>query len=211
MVDFKQISQSVIEGDRAKAQELTKAALKEEIAPVDILNKGLVPGIRKVGELFGSGQCFLPELLVSGKAMSAATEILKPELSKADVPPVGKYALGTVRGDLHDIGKKVVIMLLQGNGWEVTDLGVDISPEDFCDAVAKGEFDILGMSSLLTTTMPTVGETIEALKSAGLRDKVKIMVGGAPTKREWSDKIGADGHGSDAAEAITVAEALMQK
>jgi len=211
MVDFKQISQSVIEGDRAKALELTKAALKEEIAPVDILNKGLVPGIRKVGELFGSGQCFLPELLVSGKAMSAATEILKPELSKADVPPVGKYAIGTVKGDLHDIGKKVVIMLLQGNGWEVTDLGVDISPEDFCDAVAKGKFDILGMSSLLTTTMPTVGETIEALKSAGLRDKVKIMVGGAPTKREWSDKIGADGHGSDAAEAITVAEALMQK
>jgi len=211
MVDFNQISQSIIEGDRAKAQELTRAALEGKIAPQDILNKGLIPGIRKVGELFGSGQCFLPELLVSGKAISAATEILKPELSKANVPPIGKYAIGTVKGDLHDIGKKVVIMMLRSNGWDVTDLGVDISPEDFCDAVAKGEFDILGMSALLTTTMPAVGQTIEALKSAGLRDKVKIMVGGAPINKEWSDKIGADGHGSDAAETITVAEALLQK
>lgn len=211
MVDFKQISQSVIEGNRAKAQELTKAALEGGTAPEDILNSGLVPGIRKVGELFGMGEYYLPELLVSAKAMSAATDILKPELSKANVPPVGKYAIGTVRGDLHDIGKKIVIMMLKGNGWQVTDLGVDVPPEDFCDAASKGEFDILGMSSLLTTTMPAITETLDALKAAGLRDKVKIMVGGAPIKTDWAEEIGADGYASDAAEAITVAEALLAK
>ena len=162
MVDFEEIGQSVIEGNRVKAQELTEAALGVGVAPEDILSKGLIPGIRKVGELFGKGEYYLPELLVSAKAMVDATDILKPELSKANVPPVGKYAIGTVRGDLHDIGKKIVIMMLRGNGWEVTDLGVDVPPEDFCDAVAKGEFDILGMSSLLTTTMPAITETLDA-------------------------------------------------
>jgi 5-methyltetrahydrofolate--homocysteine methyltransferase len=211
MVDFQKIGQSVIEGNRAKAQELTKAALEGGVAPESILSDGLIPGIRKVGELFGKGEYYLPELLVSAKAMSAATDILKPELSKANVPPVGKYAIGTVRGDLHDIGKKIVIMMLRGNGWQVTDLGVDVPPEDFCDAVAKGEFDILGMSALLTTTMPAVIETLDSLKSAGLRDKVKIMVGGAPIKTDWVEEIGADGYASDAAEAITVAEALLQR
>ena len=211
MPDFSQISQSIIEGNRVKAVDLTKTALEGGIAPEDILSNGLVPGIRKVGELFGAGEYYLPELLVSAKAMSAATDILKPELSKANVPPVGKYAIGTVRGDLHDIGKKIVIMMLRGNGWEVTDLGVDVPPEDFCEAVAKGEFDILGMSSLLTTTMPAITETLDALKSAGLRDKVKVMVGGAPITTDWVEEIGVDGFGSDAAEAITVAEALLEK
>jgi len=127
------------------------------------------------------------------------------------VPPTGKYAIGTVRGDVHDIGKNIVIMMLKGNGWEVTDLGVDVPPEDFCSAVKEGDYQILGMSALLTTTMPTAVDTIEALKTARLRDKVKIMVGGAPTSKAWADKIGADGYASDAAEAVIVAEALVVK
>jgi len=210
-MEFSEISKSIIEGDPAKAKELVKAALAENIPARDILDKGLVPGIRKVGELFGTGQYFLPELIVSGKAMSQATEILEPELVKADVPPVGKYAIGTVKGDVHDIGKNIVIMMLKGNGWEVTDLGVDVPPEVFCSAVEKGDFQIVGLSALLSTTMPAAVETIEALKEAGLRDKVKIMVGGAPITKEWAAMIGADGYASDASEAVRVAEALVGK
>jgi len=211
MVSFNEISKSIIDGNAAKAKELTKAALAANVPAKDILGTGLIPGIREVGKLFSSGLYFLPELLVSGKAMSTAMEILGPELSKSEVPPTGKYAIGTVRGDVHDIGKNIVIMMLKGNGWEVTDLGVDVPPEDFCSAVKEGDYQILGMSALLTTTMPTAVDTIEALKTARLRDKVKIMVGGAPTSKAWADKIGADGYASDAAEAVIVAEALVVK
>jgi 5-methyltetrahydrofolate--homocysteine methyltransferase len=211
MANFQQITQSVMDGAVSRAVELTRAALSTKVPAKEILDKGLIPGIRKAGELFGCGQFFLPELLVAAKAMSAATEILEPELSKAKVPPAGRYVIGTVRGDLHDIGKNVVVMMLRGNGWQVADLGVDVSSEDFCAAVTKGDYQILGMSALLTTTMPVARETIEALKSAGLREKIKIMVGGAPTTREWAEKIGADGYASDAAEAVAVAEALIRK
>ena len=211
MVDFSEISKSIIDGDVKKAQELVQTALKERIQAKDILDKGLVPGIRRVGELFSTGEYFLPELLMSGKAMTTSTELLKPELSKADVAPVGKCAIGTVRGDVHDIGKNIVIMLLGGNGWDVTDLGVDVSPEDFCLIVKNNDYQIIGLSALLTTTMTAAQETIEAINEAGLRDKVKIMVGGAPATKEWAKKIGADAYASDAAEAVIVAEALIGK
>lgn len=141
----------------------------------------------------------------------AAMDLLKPELSKADVPPAGRYVIGTVKGDLHDIGKNIVTMMLKGKGWQVTDLGVDVSPQEYCAAVAKRDVDIVGLSALLTTTMPEVQQTIEALQKAGLRDRVKIMVGGAPTTSEWAEKVGADAHASDASDAVILAEELVCK
>ncbi len=178
---------------------------------MEILDEGLISGIKEVGELFGRGEYFLPELLVSGEAMLGALELLEPLLSKGETPFVGKCLIGTVQGDVHDIGKNIVIMMLKGNGWEVTDLGVDVSLEDFCSAVDKGDFQVLGMSALLTMTMSAAAKTIEALKAAGLRDKVKIMVGGAPTTQEWANEIGADAYAPDAPTAAKVAAVLVGK
>ena len=209
MFKSEEISQAVIDGDSEMALELTKAALDSNVPAKEILDKGLIPGITKVGDLFSSGEYFLPELLVSGEAMSGAVELLGPELSKGGTPPKGRFLIGTVQGDVHEIGKNIVIMMLRGNGWEVTDLGVDVSPQSFCSAVEEGDYDIMGMSTLLTMTMPYAAETIGALKAAGLRDRVKVMVGGAPTTQEWADEVGADGLGSDAAEAVKVAASLM--
>jgi 5-methyltetrahydrofolate--homocysteine methyltransferase len=211
MVNLEELSQAVITGDIDAASELTKKALATSVPASEILNKGLVPGLQKVGDLFEAGEYFLPELIVSGDAVSQALELLAPLLGKEDAPYMGKYLIGTVQGDVHDLGKNIVIMMLQGNGWEVTDLGVDVSPKEFCAAVDKGDFQILGMSSLLTMTMPNAASTIEALKTAGLRDKVKIMVGGAPTTADWAKKIGADAHAKDGPTAAKVAAALAGK
>lgn len=209
MVNLNEISNAVIEGDGGATLALVKKALGEGMPARKVLDEGLIPGIHKVGDLFESGEYFLPELLVSGEAMSKAVELLEPVLSKSNVPSAGKYLIGTVQGDVHDIGKNITIMMLKANGWEVTDLGVDISPKEFCSAVEKGDYDILGISSLLTMTMPVAAEIIEALKGAGLRDKVKIMVGGAPTTQEWAEKIGADGYAPDAPSAVKIAAALV--
>ena len=211
MVNLEELSKAVIAGDMDAASELTKKALATGIPASEILNKGLVPGLQKVGDLFEAGEYFLPELIVSGDAVSQALELLAPMLDKEDASYMGKYLIGTVQGDVHDLGKNIVIMMLQGNGWEVTDLGVDVSPEEFCAAVEKGDFQILGMSSLLTMTMPNAASTIEALNTAGLRDRVKIMVGGAPTTPEWAEKIGADAHAKDGPTAAKVAAALLGK
>ena len=202
MIDLKEISQSVIDGDVAGAVAKVKAALKENIPSEDLLNKGLFPGIEKVGDLFSAGEYYFPELLMAGEAMQAALELLKPELAKRKVPRVGKFLIGTVKGDLHDIGKNIVIMFLEANGWEVMDLGIDLPPERFCEAVKKGEYNVLGLSALLTLSMPHLGQTIDALKEAGLRDKVKVMVGGVSVTQEYADKIGADGYGKDAIDAV---------
>ena len=211
MVNLEELSKAVIAGNMDAASELTKKALATSVPASEILNKGLVPGLQKVGDLFEAGEYFLPELIVSGDAVSQALELLAPMLGKEDTPYMGRYLIGTVQGDVHDLGKNIVIMMLQGNGWEVTDLGVDVSPEEFCAAVDKGDFHILGMSSLLTMTMPNAASTIEALNTAGLRDKVKIMVGGAPTTPEWAEKIGADAHAKDGPTAAKVAAALLGK
>ncbi|MBA7600961.1 Methionine synthase [subsurface metagenome] len=208
MFNLNEISKAIVEGNRDVVLELTRAALDANVPAKEILDNGLIPGLRKVGDLFETGEYFLPELLISGEAASRAVGFLEPVLSKGDTPPVGKYLIGTVKGDVHDIGKNIVIMMLKGNGWQVTDLGVDVSPEEFCSAVDKGDFDILGMSSLLTMTMPDTDKTIDALKTAGLRDKVKVMVGGAPVTQEWADKIGADGYAPDASTAVKIAVAL---
>jgi 5-methyltetrahydrofolate--homocysteine methyltransferase len=211
MVNLDALSKAVIAGDTDTASKLTKKALAANVPASEILNKGLIPGLQKVGDLFEAGDYFLPELIVSGDAVSQALELLAPILGKEDAPYMGRYLIGTVQGDVHDLGKNIVIMMLQGNGWEVTDLGVDVSPEEFCTAVDRGDFQILGMSSLLTMTMPNAARTVEALKAAGLRDKVKIMVGGAPTTPEWAEKIGADAHAKDGPTAARVAAVLVGK
>lgn len=209
MVTISEIRKSIIEGDTSKAVEVTKAALAAGMPAKGILYEGLIPGIAEVGELFGSGQYFLPELLVSAEAMKAAVEQVRPMLSESDAPHAGKYLIGTVQGDVHDVGKNIVIMMLEGNGWEVIDLGVDVSPEQFCTAVKEGDFDILGLAALLTLTMEKQAETIKALQVAGLRNKVKIMIGGAPVTQAYADEIGADAYGADAAEAVKKATILV--
>ncbi|MBA7617784.1 Methionine synthase [subsurface metagenome] len=209
MADFSELSKSVIAGDTARTASLTEAMLNDGLHAKDILDEGLIPGIKRVGELFSKGEYFLPELLMSGEAMRAALESLKPILSSGDIPPTGKYAIGTVQGDVHNIGKDIVIMMLEGNGWEVTDLGVDVSPAEFCSAVEKNNFQVLGMSALLTSTMPKFAEIINALKTAGLRDRVKVMIGGAPVTQALADEVSADGYAPDAAQAVIKAGQLV--
>lgn len=211
MVDFNELGKAVVAGDGDTAFQLTQKALDDKVAVNDILNKGLVPGLQKVGDLFETGDYFLPELIVSGDAVSRALELLEPVLGKEDAPYRGNFLIGTVQGDVHDLGKNIVIMMLKGNGWKVTDLGVDVSPEDFCLAVKEGDFQILGMSSLLTMTMPNAARTIETLREAGVREKVKVMVGGAPVTADWVEKIGADAHAKDGPTAAKVAAVLIGK
>ena len=208
-IDLLNLRKAIVEGGARKTVELTKAAIKEEISANDILHKALVPGIREIGELFGKGECYLPELIVSGKAMEAAIEQLEPLFGKGESFDTGRFLIGTVKGDVHDIGKKIVTMMLKGNRWKVTDLGVDISPEQFCKAVREGNYNILGMSALLTTTMPNAASTIRSLEDAGLRNKIKVIVGGAPVTQEFADEIGVDAYGKDAWDAVIKAEKLL--
>ncbi len=211
MVNFEELNEAIKKGDYKAAFALTEKALSADVPASEILDKGLIPGLRQVGDLFEKGDYFLPELIVSGDAVAKALELLEPILGDEAASSRGKYLIGTVKGDVHDLGKNIVIMMLKGNGWEVTDLGVDISPEEFCSVIDKGDFQVLGLSSLLTMTMPNAAKTIEALKTAGLRDKIKVMVGGAPTTQEWAEKIGADAHAKDGPRAAIVAASLIGK
>lgn len=211
MVHFEELNRAVIDGDGEVAVRLTEQAIGEGVSAAEILDKGLIPGLRQVGELFAGGEYFLPELIISGEAVTAAMELVEPLLLKAGIPPMGKFLIGTVQGDVHDLGKNIVVMMLRGNGWEVTDLGVDISPEEFCAAVKTGDYQVLGMSSLLTMTMTNAARTIEALTEAGLRDKIKIMVGGAPVTREWVEQIGADAYAKDGPSTSQAAAVLLGK
>jgi len=199
------ISACVIEGNLNDIKDLTNQALGEGLSAKDILDQGLMPGMDHVGVEFKAGNMFVPEVLRSAKTMSSAMEILKPILTASGVEMVGKVVLGTVKGDLHDIGKNLVGMMCEGAGFEVVDLGKDISPEAFVDAVKEYNPHIVGMSALLTTTMRTMESTIKALEEAGLRDKVKVMVGGAPVTKEFAEKIGADAYASNAAAAAEMA------
>lgn len=211
MVHFEELNRAVIDGDSEVAVKLTEQAIGDGVSAAEILDRGLIPGLRQVGDLFADGEYFLPELIVSGEAVITALELVEPLLAKEGAPPMGKYLIGTVQGDVHDLGKNIVVMMLRGNGWEVTDLGVDISPEEFCAAVKTGDYQVLGMSSLLTMTMPNAARTIEALTEAGLRDKIKIMVGGAPVTREWVEQIGADAYAKDGPSTSQAASALLGK
>lgn len=211
MSDLEMLKSSLISGDIEKTEELTAAALASGIPAKEIMDRGLIPGLDEVGRRFQEGEYFFPELLVAGEAMKASLTRLKPELAKSSGTIVGKYAIGTVRGDIHDIGKNIVIMMLEGNGWEVTDLGIDVPIDTFVKAAMEADCQILGMSALLTTTIPRLAEAIEALKAAGLRDKVKVMVGGVSVTKEYADKIGADSYAEDAVDAVAEAKRLIGK
>ncbi len=212
MADLGEIAQSLVARDIAKIEELTRAAIDANIPAQEILNKDVVAGMQVVGEQFGDGEIFLPELLMAGEAAKAAMKLLRPLLTKQEgvTSYIGKAAIGTVQGDVHDIGKNIVIMMLEANGWEITDLGVDVAPEEFCTAVKENDFQILGLSALLTITMPNQRETIEALKAAGLRGKVKVAIGGAMCTQRWADQIGADCYATDAAEVVKKFRLLVQ-
>ena len=211
MASFDELITSVTEGDVSKAEELTRKALESHIPATEILDNGLIPSMEITGRRFEEGEFFFPELLMAGDAMKASMELLQPELTKKEGSYVGKYVIGTVQGDAHDIGKNIVIMMLEGSGWEVNDLGIDVSPEKFCDIIKKGDFDILGLSALLTFSMPKQAETINALKTAGLRDRVKVMVGGVPVTQSYADQIEADAYAKNAVEAVAKAKSLMNE
>lgn len=203
------ISAAVIEGDLDEIEDLTEDALDGGISSEEILNKGLMTGMDYVGVEFKVGNMFVPEVLRSARTMQLAMGILKPLLAESGVSMAGKVVLGTVKGDLHDIGKNLVGMMCEGAGLEVKDIGKDVSAEDFVEAVRELEPDVLGMSALLTTTMRSMENTVKVLEEAGLRDRVKIMIGGAPVTQEFADQIGADGYASNAAGAAELAQRLV--
>jgi 5-methyltetrahydrofolate--homocysteine methyltransferase len=203
------ISTAVIEGNLDDIVELTEDALDEGLEAQEILNQGLMPGMDHVGVEFKAGNMFVPEVLRSARAMQASMNILKPLLAESGVKMVGKVLLGTVKGDLHDIGKNLVGMMCEGAGFEVKDLGKDVAPESFVEAVKEFEPDVLGMSALLTTTMRAMEHTIKALEEAGVRDQVKVMIGGAPVTQSFADQIGADGYASNAASAAEMAKKFV--
>jgi 5-methyltetrahydrofolate--homocysteine methyltransferase len=195
------IRKSVIEGDLPATQEQVHKALAEAIPPEKILTGGLISAMSEVGRLFEAGEFYVPEMLISARAMKGGLAILRPELAAANIQAVGKAVIGTVQGDLHDIGKNLVGMMLEGAGFEVIDLGVDVSPEKYVQAVKDHAPDLVGCSALLTTTMPRMKDVVQALQAAGLRDKVKVMIGGAPVTEKYAMDIGADVYAQDAAAA----------
>lgn len=203
------ISQSVIDGNADSIAQLTETALAQGHSAGDVLNQGLMPGMDEVGAAMQSGEMFIPEVLLSARTMQTALELIKPALVESGVQMVGKAVIGTVEGDLHTIGKNLVKMLLEGGGFEVIDLEHDVSPDQFVEAVKREGPDVVGMSALLTTTMNNMRRTIEALKEAGVRDQVKVLVGGAPVTQEFATQIGADGYGPNASAAVEVAKRLL--
>jgi len=207
MADLKALADAVIKGDQSAAVEITKAALKEGTAAKSILDEGLIAGMDIVGARFKNNEIYIPEVLIAARAMKMAMEVLEPELVRAGVEPVGKLLIGTVQGDLHDIGKNLVAMMLKGAGFKVIDLGVDVRPEKFIDHAKAAGVQLVGMSALLTTTMPGMEKTIKALKDAGI--SAKIMIGGAPITQDYADRIGADGYAADAASAVDIAKNLV--
>jgi len=205
------LKQSVIAGDETKAVEYTKQALDEGVDVGKILNDGFIPGMDVVGDLFQSNEIYVPEMLISAKAMKAGMKILEPLLTEAGIEPIGKVVIGTVKGDLHDIGKNLVAMMLEGGGFEVIDAGVDVSPQKFMNLVKENKPDILCVSALLTTTMGEIKNVINAFEENGLRNDIKIMVGGAPLSEEYAKEVGADGYSPDAASAVAMAKELIGK
>jgi 5-methyltetrahydrofolate--homocysteine methyltransferase len=208
-MNLKEIADNLISGNAVKVKELTQLAVKQGIAPQEILDNGLIAGMDVVGRRFKANEIYIPEVLVAAKAMYAGMEVLKPIFVETGVEFVGKLVIGTAKGDLHDIGKNLVSVMMEGAGFEVIDLGVDVSPEKFVFAVKEHNPKIVGMSALLTTTMIFMKDTIKALEQANLRNKVIIMVGGAPVTQSYADEIGADGYADDARSAVEKAKELI--
>ena len=204
-----QIQKDLYDGKSEEVGAATQKALDEGIPVQEILNDGLIAGMDVIGRDFRAGDLFIPEVLISAKAMQAGLEVLRPLLAESGVPSLAKMVIGTVAGDLHDIGKNLVGIMLEGAGFEIIDLGNDVTPEKFVEATRTENADLLGMSALLTTTMPSMKTTIEALTEAGLRDRVKVIIGGAPVTAEFAEEIGADAYAPDAASAVDTTRSLM--
>jgi len=211
MPDLKQLFEAVVNGDARTSQAVTQQALAEGIDPLLLVNDYMVPAMDEVGRRFESNEYFVPELLISARAMKAALDLIRPLLTARGDQPVGRVAIGTVKGDLHDIGKNLVASLLEGGGFEVFDLGVNVAPEKFIETVRQKNANIIAMSALLTTTMPSMKTTIEALKQAGVRDQVKVLVGGAPITQKYAEEIGADGYSENAVGAVALAKKAVAK
>lgn len=209
MSNFEELSNAVIAGNEVKVKELTKSLVDQGLEPLEIINQGLISGMTVVGRRFKAGDMFVPEVLMAARSMHGGMDIVKPLIAEADVPTKGKVVLGTVKGDLHDIGKNLVGMLMESAGYQVVNLGVDVPPEKFVEAVKEHNPQFVAMSALLTTTMLSMKDTIEVLKEEGLRDKVKCIIGGAPVSQEFSDEIGADGYAPDAASATELCDKLQ--
>ena len=209
MVDLNKVSEALQRGDAEKVAELVKQALEENLLPKDILENGLIKGMDIIGAKFKKNEVYVPEVLIAARAMHAGMSVLRPKLAETGVKNIGKVAIGTVKGDLHDIGKNLVKMMLEGAGFEVIDLGTDVSVEKFVEAVKVHQPNIIDMSALLTTTMVNMSGVIKALEATGLRDKVKIIIGGAPITQNYADQIGADGYSPDAASAVDNAKSFI--
>ncbi len=207
MVDLKALADAVIRGDQGAAVEMTRTALEEGIAAKNVMDGGLVAGMDVVGERFKKNEIYIPEVLIAARAMKMAMGVLEPELTRTGVKPVGRFLIGTVQGDLHDIGKNLVAMLLKGAGFEVIDLGVDVSPDKFVEQAKATGVQLIGISTLLTTTMPGMEKTMKALSDEKI--SVKVMVGGAPVTQDYANKIGAHGYAADAASAVDLAKSLV--
>jgi 5-methyltetrahydrofolate--homocysteine methyltransferase len=207
MVEMRQIAESLINGQANKVREFVQQALNEGVSPGIILNEGLIAGMSVVGEKFKRNEFYLPEVLIAARAMHAGMDVLKPLLSKSEVESKGRFIIGTVKGDLHDIGKNLVAMMVEGAGFEVIDLGIDVPPEKFVEMIKEKKPQVVGMSALLTTTMPAMKQTIDAIKSAEL--EVKTIIGGAPVTQEYADEIGANAYAPDAASAVDKIKELI--
>jgi 5-methyltetrahydrofolate--homocysteine methyltransferase len=211
MADLRRLHDAILDGDAKLAAAAAKEALAERHEPVEVINQYMVPAMAEVGRRFECEEYFVPELLLSARAMKAALEPLRPLLAAAGVQPAGRVVIGTVKGDLHDIGKNLVAALLEGGGFEVIDLGSDVTSQKFVEAVQTTGAGIVALSALLTVTMPSMKGTIEALRTAGIRDKVKVIIGGAPVTQQYADQIGADGYSENATKAVALARRLAQR
>ncbi len=208
-MSIKAVYEAVMDGNAQGAATQVQAALDAGVAPGEILNKGCIAAMGEVGRLFEEGEMFVPEMLIAARAMQAGMNILKPHLAEGEITSAGKVVIGTVAGDLHDIGKNLVGMMMEGAGFEIVDLGTDVTADAFVGAVKAHNPDLIGMSALLTTTMPSMTATVEALTEAGLRDQVKVLIGGAPVTQAFADEIGADGFAPDASSATRKAKELL--
>ena len=206
---LEKLYEAILNGDAPTALEITQAALAAQADPEELLSKWMIPAIDEVGRRFEEGEYFVPELLIAGRAMKGALELLRPLLSARGVEPIGRVVIGTVKGDMHDIGKGLVASMLEGAGFEVIDLGVDVAADTFVTQADSSGADIVALSALLTTTMPAMKEVIRALREAGLLSKCKVIVGGAPVTQQYADSIGADGYSSNANGAVTLARRLL--
>jgi 5-methyltetrahydrofolate--homocysteine methyltransferase len=206
---LQQIGEALKKGDHEKVAELTQQAIDAELSATEILNSGLLPGMEVVGKKFGAHEIFLPELLIAARAMNAGIDLLKPMFIKGEMPTQGKVVIGTVKGDLHDIGKNLVGIMLKGAGYEVVDVGCDVAADVFVDTAEAEGASVVGLSALLTTTMIGMKDVIETVKSRGLQDKIKVVVGGAPLSQAFADEIGADAYGYDAGNAVEIVKGLM--